>query len=239
VWSGVVPRLARTHRLYLVQVNGFGGDDPRANLQPGILDGVVAELHRLIAERKLQGAAMVGHSMGGLAALMLARAHPGDIGKVLIVDALPFVGSAFVPGSTVESVKPTAEAMRAQMAALHGKPFPPAMGEAIANNNALKPASRAQVAAWSARADMRVSAQAMYEDLMTDLRPELKAIATPLTVLVPWSAARGGEAPVLALYQREYAGTPNIRFQGIGDSGHFIMLDQPDAFARALADFLR
>ena len=28
VWDGVAPDLARDHTVYLVQVNGFGGDDP-------------------------------------------------------------------------------------------------------------------------------------------------------------------------------------------------------------------
>ena len=32
VWDGVVPGLAKTHRVYVVQVNGFGGDAPGANL---------------------------------------------------------------------------------------------------------------------------------------------------------------------------------------------------------------
>ncbi|RYD55735.1 MAG: alpha/beta hydrolase, partial [Sphingomonadales bacterium] len=119
VWDGVAPELARNHMVYLVQVNGFGGEDPRANLAPGVIDGVVADLHKLIGERKLAKPAVIGHSMGGLATLMLARTHPGDVGKAMIVDALPFVGTAFFPGATVESVKPQAEAMRAQMAGLY------------------------------------------------------------------------------------------------------------------------
>ncbi|MEP9358006.1 alpha/beta hydrolase [Sphingomonas sp. KR3-1] len=238
VWDGVAPELAKGHSVYLVQVNGFGGDAPGANLQPGILDGMVADLHKLIADRKLGRPAVVGHSLGGLVTLMLARVHPGDVGKALIVDALPFVGSAFFPGSTVESVKPQAEAMRAQMAGLYGQPFPAAVGQAIARQNALKPESQAKVAAWSAQADMRVSGQAIYEDLQTDLRPQLKDIATPITVLVPWTAMRGGEAAVLPLYKGEYAGAPHVTVIGVGDSGHFIMLDQPAAFQAALTAFL-
>ena len=31
VWDGIAPELARGHRVLLVQVNGFGGDDPGAN----------------------------------------------------------------------------------------------------------------------------------------------------------------------------------------------------------------
>ncbi|WP_262408623.1 alpha/beta fold hydrolase [Sphingomonas sp. JC676] len=237
VWDGVAPDLAKNHTVYLVQVNGFGGEDPRGNLQPGILPGMIDELHKLIVDHKLQGAAVVGHSMGGLAALMLAKAHPGDVGKALIVDALPFVGSAFVPGSTAETIKPFAEGARAQMAGLYGKPFPAAVGQAIAQRNALKPESQTQVAAWSAAADMRVAGQAMYEDMLIDLRGEMKSIATPITVIVPWTAARGGEEPTLAFYKAEYAGTPNISFKGIGDSGHFAMLDQPEAFKAALLAF--
>ena len=77
VWDGVVVDLARTHRVYLVQVNGFGGDDPRANLQPGILDGIVADLHTLVTRERLRDAAVVGHSMGGLVGLMLADRQVG------------------------------------------------------------------------------------------------------------------------------------------------------------------
>src|SRR4051812_21945752 len=61
-WEGVVPELAQTHRVYLVQVNGFGGDAPGANLKPGILEGVVADLDGYIAKNNIKGAAIVGHS---------------------------------------------------------------------------------------------------------------------------------------------------------------------------------
>jgi len=237
-WDGVVPELAKTHSVYLVQVNGFGGDDPRANLQPGILDGVVANLHTLIVSRKLGAAPLVGHSLGGLVSLMLARAHPEDVQKALIVDALPFIGVIFAPGATVDALKAQAAMMRNQMAGLYGKPFPDAVGQMIARQNALKPASREKLVGWSAKADMRVSGQALYEDMTTDLRPELAKIAAPVTVLVPWTDAMGGEEKVLGLYRAQYAGAPNATIRGVGDSGHFIMLDQPDVFARALAAFL-
>jgi len=237
-WDGVVPELIKNHRVYLVQVNGFGGDDPRGNLQPGILDGIVGDLHTLITEQKLGAVPVVGHSMGGLVSLMLARAHPEDVKKALIVDALPFISTIFAPAATAESIKPQAEMMRAQMAGLYGKPYPAQLAEMVARQNALQPAAREKVAAWSAKADMRVSGQAIYEDMITDLRPELPKIAAPITVLVPWIEAMGGEARVLGIYRAQYAGAPNVTIRGVGDSGHFIMLDQPAVFERALMTFL-
>ncbi len=238
VWDGVVPELAKSHAVYLVQVNGFGGDDPRANLQPGILDGVIADLHKLIADRKLEGAAVVGHSMGGLAGLMLARAHAGDVGKLMIVDSLPFVGEIFVPGATVATLEPQAKMFRDQMAGLHGKPMPEPVLRGIAANNALKPESQAKVIGWTRVADMRVAGQAMYEDMTTDLRGDMGAIATPMTVVYPWSEARMAKPRADAFYRAQYAKAPHVSYTAVGDSGHFVMLDQPEAFTAALNAFL-
>ena len=238
VWDGVAPELAKSHTVYLVQVNGFGGDAPGANLQPGILDGMVADLHNLIADRKLEDAAVVGHSMGGLVGLMLAKAHAGDVGKLMIVDSLPFVGEIFVPGATMAALEPQAKMFRDQMAAMYGKPVPDAVLQGIAANNALKPESQAKVIGWSRAADMRVAGQAMYEDMTTDLRADMGAITTPMTIVYPWSEARMPQARADAFYRAQYAKAPHVTYAAVGDSGHFIMLDQPLAFAAALNAFL-
>jgi len=237
VWDGVVPELARNHRVYVVQVNGFGGDAPGANLSPGILEGVVADLHTLIGKERIAGTAVVGHSMGGLVALMLAKAHPGDAGRLMIVDSLPFIGTLFAPTATVAMVEPRAKAMRDAQVASYGKPVDAAFAQATADRLALKPEPRAKVAAWVKAADPRVSGQAMYEDMTTDLRPAMKVIATPITLVYPWAASGLSEAQAKALYTAAYAGAPNVRLVGIGDAAHFVMLDQPAAFQAAVEGF--
>lgn len=238
VWDGVVPALAKSHRVYVVQVNGFDGDAAGANLSPGVLDGIVADLHALIAKEKIAGTAVVGHSMGGLVALMLAKAHPADAGKLMIVDSLPFIGALFSPAATVAMIEPRAKAMRDMQAARYGKPADEAMATATANQLASKPASRAKVLSWVKAADPRVSAQAMYEDMITDLRPAMKQIATPITLVYPWSDAGPTKAAADALYKAAYADAPHVTFVDVSDAAHFVMLDQPAAFDAALTDFL-
>lgn len=236
VWDGVAPMLARTHKVILVQVNGFGGGDPGANLKPGLLDGIVADLDGYIARNKLQGAAVVGHSLGGLLGLMLARAHPGDVGKLMIVDSLPWFGMLFGPTATVAMVEPQARAMRDKMAADYASPDP-ANAEKVATSLALKPASRAAVTGWVMKADARVSAEAMYEDMTTDLRGDLARIATPITMLYPRSA--GLPAAVAdPFYTGAYRAAPHVTMVPVDDSAHFIMLDQPEAFMQALTAFV-
>jgi len=104
VWAGIAPELARNHRVLLVQVNGFGGDDPGANNGENILDGVVADLVAYFRDHGIEHPAIIGHSMGGLIGMMLAKTHQERVGRLMIVDALPFFGVLVSPTATPETV---------------------------------------------------------------------------------------------------------------------------------------
>ncbi|PJI88153.1 alpha/beta hydrolase [Sphingomonas koreensis] len=236
VWDEIAPELAKTHKILLVQVNGFGGDDPGANLKPGVTDGVIADV---LADAKARNAgkpAVIGHSYGGLIAMMMAARHPDRIGRVMVVDALPFIGKIFDPASTPASIEPRAAQMRTMMAASYDRaraaPVVTADPGGIWSNN---PDGRIRVANWSSKADARVVAQAMYEDMVTDIGPELgKVTARPFTILY---AAGVGEARAKALWEPPFAGTP-AKLVAVPDSYHFIMLDQPARFAAEVKAFL-
>jgi len=238
VWDGVVPGIAKNHRVYVVQVNGFAGDAPGANLSPGILDGIVEDLHTLIARENITGTAIVGHSMGGLVALKLAEKHRADPGRIMIVEGLPFIGTLFSPAATVAMVEPQAKAMRDAQVASYGKPVSDAAAQAIAERLALKPVARALVSSWAKAADPRVSGAAMYEDMTSDLRPVMKTIATPITLVYPWSAGGPTKPQADALYRAAYKDAPHVSFVDIGEAGHFVRLDQPVAFEEAVGAFL-
>ena len=237
VWDDVAPTLAQTHRVILVQINGFAGDDPRGNLVPGVLDGVIADLHDYLTREKLTGAAIVGHSLGGLIAMKLAILHPADAGRLMIVDSLPFYGRLFGPTMTPAMLEPRAAAMRDAIKGRYGQAADVAGAEAVADQMALKPESRAKVKAYAVASDPRVTAQAMYEDLTVDLTPQLSRIGVPVTVVVPYHDALP-QAQVDALYRSAYTGTPDLSMVEIGDAAHFVMLDQPQRFAAAMTVFL-
>lgn len=240
-WDGVTPELAKAHTVYLVQVNGFGGDDPRANLKPGVLNGIVADLTVLIAQQKLEDPAVVGHSMGGLVGLMLAARQPASVGRVMVVDALPWFGVLMAqPGIelTVAMIEPRAAQMRDTVAASYGKPPSKAAAEANVASLTRKPESRARATAWAMAADPRVTALALYEDLITDMRGELGAIRAPVTIVYAWNDQYPLKERADAFFRGQYAAIPHARYAGVGDSAHFVMLDQPEAFAAALTAFL-
>jgi pimeloyl-ACP methyl ester carboxylesterase len=241
VWNGVVPELARTHTVYLVQVNGFAGDAPGANLAPGIIDGMVADLHSYLTREETGPVKLIGHSLGGLAGLMFARKHADQVEELMVVDALPFFPVLFARGGeapTAATVEPMARMMRDSIAARYGKPTDAAVFKAEVERLALKAESRTIVASWAAAADPRVTAQLLYEDLTTDFRPDLAGIKTRITLVYPWSETGFGNERTAAFYRQQYAAAPNSAFVGIADSGHFAMLDQPERFAKALTAFV-
>lgn len=239
-WDGTWERLATDHKVYLVQVNGFGGSEPLANLKPGLLDGIVADLNTLIARDKLTKPALMGHSMGGLVGMMLAARHPDSLGRLMIVDSLPYFGVLMAPGMnvTVADVQPRAAMMRDAVAAGYGKPANPAAIEQNLQGMTLKPENLVRMRKWAAAADPRVTAQALYEDLTTDMRGELGKITVPVTVAYAWNETYPRKEQAAQFYAAQYAGLTGVKLAGIGPAAHFVMLDQPALFDKALDAFL-
>lgn len=237
VYASEAKLLVPSYRLHLLQIAGFAGEAAGPNASGPILGPVVEQLHQYIVINHLEHVPVIGHSMGGLLALMLADAHPGDASKLLIVDALPFYGLVFNPAATVEMLRPQAQAMHDGMIAMPAEQF--AAGQpAFSARLAASPEGQKAVTTAALASDRTVFANAMLEDLGTDLRPRLAGIKTPATVLYSYTAAQGAQSEVAALYTSSYAGMPNVQFTRIDNSMHFIMYDQPAAFHSAVLSFL-
>lgn len=237
VWRAQADALAQTHRVHLVQVAGFAGEAAPASTD-AMLEPLVEELAAYIESYTPGQAAVIGHSMGGLTGLILARRHPERVSRVMIVDSLPFFSAIFGPQATAAGVEPQARAMRDQLIALDDASF--AAQQAMGVGRLVKTAERrAEVVQWSVASDRRAFAQAMYEVMTTDMRGEVANVTVPLTIVYAYDAAMGPEAMIDALYRGGFGPAPRATFVRIDGSYHFIMFDQPAAFQAAVADFLR
>ncbi|HTU13245.1 MAG TPA: alpha/beta hydrolase [Allosphingosinicella sp.] len=251
VWDGVRPALRARYRLHLIQLRGFG-EPAGPNATGPVLEPFVAALAAYIADNRLARPAVIGHGLGGLGALLLGARRPDLPGRIMVVDALPFIGAMAGPEATVESVTPLAEQIRdglVEQAATtppeFDRPAPDcAAPDADPGENQQaerlsgRPAGRCLVAHWVRRSDLRVVGQARYDAFVTDLRPALARIAAPVTLVYPQDdgAMPAGEAE--ALYRGAYAGAARLTLVAVPDSQHFIMLDQPERFRAALEAFL-
>lgn len=240
VWDGTGDALKEDGKLHLVQIRGFG-DAPGMNVDGPVLAPFVSELADYIRTEIIAkgrpAPVIIGHSLGGLAALMIGTEHPELAGKLIVVDALPFIGPIFRIAS-VDAIRPQAQAMAAATRAT----VPQSDETQDADPGAFSQAGflsksvsgRTQVARWTRLAHPHVMAQALYDDMVTDVRPELSKIKAPLTVLYADDASVMPTGMVDALYAAEYKNNSSTKLVKISDSRHFIMLDQPGQFHAAL-----
>lgn len=236
VWDRAVASLGGRYRVHRIQIAGFGGEPARGNAEGPVLAPVVEELHAYIAAGHIERPFVVGHSIGGLMMLMLAERHPEDVGKAMIVDALPFFGALFGPQATAQSVAPQAAALRDGIAAMTDDAFRAQQTATIASL-VMTDSARPALVADSMASDRGVVARALYDDITTDARPALPSIGARLTIVYAVNPGAPDSA-YGALVRASYAGAVRIRFEPVEPSYHFIMLDQPDRFNGLLAAFL-
>ncbi len=236
-WRGLAQALSGRHRLHLIQVSGFAGA-PAPDGDGAVWAPMVDEAARYIREQGLERPAFIGHSMGGASGLMLAQRHPDLIGRVMVVDALPFFSALFGPQVTAASAEPFAAAAHDQVLAADDAAYA-RMQQGTAATMVADEAARAEVLAWSMASDRGFTARALREIMTTDLREGLADMTTPVTVLYAWHTAMNMPASQTdALYAREYAGLPGARLVRVDEALHFIMLDQPEAFLAQVEAFL-
>lgn len=247
VWRPQAERLKAQYRVHLVQIRGFG-EPAGPNAEGPVLDPFVADLAQYISANRIRQPAVIGHSLGGLSALMLAARHPALPGRVMVVDAVPFIGTLFDPNATAAAIAPRAAQMKAGMLAQGSGWAPPSAapdctavtGEAPAMPGAMARSLKGlcQIRGWMAASDPRVGAQAMEDDMVTDLREGIAAITAPLTVVYGRDARVMPGDRFAAIYGQAYARAPQARLVPVEDSLHFVMLDQPDALDREIRTFL-
>ena len=240
IWEGLTQRLKDRYRVHRVHVQGFAGAPAEDNATGPVSAPVAEELARYIAEQGLGKPVVIGHSMGGTIGMMLAARHPDSVGKLMVVDMIPFMGAMFgAPGATAESVAPVADQIYAGMANAPREAYDAQAAASIAGMIRTE-ALRAGPIRDMETSDQQVAAAAFRELIVTDLRPELARISAPTTVLyVTFNDARMTPEITDAIYQASFAGLPGVELKRIDDSAHFIMLDQPEAFAAEVEAFLR
>lgn len=237
VWRAEAERLSATHRVHMVQLAGFAGE-PWVHGDGPFVQPVIDELARYIDEAGLEAPAVIGHSMGGMSALMLAQQYPALVGKVMSVDSLPFFSALFGPQVTVDTARPFAEQAAAGTLAADDASFRAGQVQGAAGY-ANDPATRAAMVEWGMASDRQALATAIKEVMLTDLRPALPAMTTPVWAVYA-ADTNGGASPAMAdaLWQREYATLPGVTLIRVDDSRHFIMADRPERFSQIVDRFL-
>lgn len=221
IWSSLVARL-EGHRLHLVHVNGFAKRPAGANATGPLLDPLATDLARYIKAQGLRAPVIIGHSMGGMLALMLGLRTDVRPARIMVVDMLPD-GAAMLGG--------TAQGYGYLAAQLNGYFTGTKAGRQMLTDMVRQtPGGR--------DSDPRVIAQALTELAQMDLTTKVRALTCPLTVIPALPGTSQLDSAQVQRYRAAYAGVKALTLAGIGPSAHQIMLDQPDKFVAVVKKFL-
>lgn len=214
-WRGIAAGLARTHRVLSVDLRNHGRS-PRA---PDMSYAALADdLLALIERTGLRRPYVVGHSMGGKAAMALALVAPYAVSGVSVIDVAPLT---YVDRLTHQ---------------VHG------MLDAMARVTPHTAAADALLAQWlMPRADsghLYVDGQCFLPAIAMSLHG-LCGFPSPLrhlTTALPLHAIVGSRSDCVqpasaALYQPMF---PNVRIDVIDGAGHWVHADRPQALLACL-----
>jgi len=220
----VKPELSKSHRLWLVNLPGYGGSAPAG----AKLEDYADRLAGLFAALKLSaGATVLGNGFGGFVALALAIRHGTLFDRLIIADSL-----AAFPAPAKEPFRIMAEKVRengmggvldAAVRRMFPEPFIAAHPEIVAERKASL-----------ARADPECFARACLALAEVDFRPALVKIKNR-TLVMAGALDQTTPAALARELAHEISGA---EFQEIPDCGHCPQIEKPAEFTVAVRGFL-
>ncbi|MEM7575386.1 MAG: alpha/beta hydrolase [Bacteroidota bacterium] len=240
VWTATLQELHANYHCHALTLAGFAQQKPLD--QDSSFLPLVQEAMTSYLETFEQPVTLIGHSLGGFLGLAVALERPELVERLIIVDAYPFYSSAMQPGITVDQVRGQADFYRQSLKAMNKEYYAQQQKQTIP---ILVRDSLGQelVLRWSLASDQSTVAQAMYELMTTDLRPQLSALNVPTLVLGAGASGQDYGLTQEALLERiaaEYAAAMDqVNIELAPNAYHFIMLDEPAWFMEQVQEFLK
>jgi pimeloyl-ACP methyl ester carboxylesterase len=217
--AGVATCLAPFFRVLSVDLPGFGWSQA-----PPVAWGVADyadHVRQLLDDVRIERAALLGHSFGGRTAIRLASRHPERVGRLILVAS---AGVRPRRGPRYYARVAIAKALR-RVVALPGLE---GMGSRLLSRWQAKVGSRDYLAAGRLR-------PTLVKVVNEDLTPALGLIQAP-TLLLWGDQDQEVRRPAMEVMA---ARIPGARLHVLPGAGHFPFQDAPEAFCRAVQEFLQ
>ena len=237
-FEDLAAHLAPRYRVIVPDVRGRGLSARDPNFSNYQIPVYLADLQRLLAGLGAARVAIIGTSMGGLMAMVLAATQPALVGSIVLNDVGPEVDPAGLErirgyAGQAAPVRDWAGAV-AQVRAVYGPALP-----------GIDEARLMKLARASYREDERGVPQPDADPLIAEPFKDTSKAAPDLWPLwgaiarVPMLALRGAQSDILsaatlARMQRE---KPDLRTLNVANRGHAPLLDEPECTA-AIDEFL-
>jgi pimeloyl-ACP methyl ester carboxylesterase len=219
VWRAQLDRLRSSRRVVAYDQRGHGGSAPPRDGAYTIA-ALADDLDAVIRGLGLRRVVLVGHSMSGAVLSAWAGDHPAQVAGLVYVDAVgDFRG---IPRADLEAAIEADRAFLADPLSRH-RTYQEMLGDKA------RPATRAAVLASVDRLDPAAFPALRRSLFAFEVGARLDAVAAPRVAI----EAEGSDFPVMA--SRVIPGARRVVLPGVS---HWLMLDDPGAFGRALDEAL-
>ncbi|HEX7599893.1 MAG TPA: alpha/beta fold hydrolase [Polyangia bacterium] len=223
MWRKTAAALAGRAQVITPDMRGFGESDisPEGFSIADLADDVAALLDTLNLSRATVG----GMSMGGYVALAFAQRHPNRLISLILADTKAAADTAEARLGREAAITLVE---RQGVSALLEKQIPWLISAAASDS------LHAEVRALGEQPARTVIAALRALRDRPDRTAELRSIAVPTLVVGGTDDALSPPAEIMALA----AAIPHARIAQIAGAGHLSNLENPDAFAATLAEFI-
>jgi pimeloyl-ACP methyl ester carboxylesterase len=219
----------RGPRTLLVDLLGFGLSDKPEDFSYTLDDQ--ADTLMALLEARASPARLIGHSLGGAIAVLVAARRPDLISKLVVAEG------NLDPGGGPMSLAIVAQSEEEYVRKGFRRSLDEMRKEARANPSSIFAATLGVQALASPRAMYR-TARALVELTRPTIREQLIRLDRPRTFIVgAWTVA-AEEKPPSGEAGEGLKGT-GVRVLTVPDAGHPMMFQNPDGFAAAIGDALQ
>jgi 3-oxoadipate enol-lactonase len=231
MWEPNIEALSAGHRLILWEPRGHARSDSPENPQSVTFAHWVSDLYDLMDHLGLGHAVVGGLSLGAGIATRFTLNHPERVRALIIVDSSSASGLPLGVDNVVLRAKSIEVTLKGGMDAM--AEFAIASNPNVAGRLKLDPGARKEVFDYYRMLTPIGYANALRALLQMDyITDRLSEITVP-TLLVC-----GDEDPSLGPMREIQKRIPHARFALLSLAGHFANRDRPDAFNRAVVEFL-
>jgi pimeloyl-ACP methyl ester carboxylesterase len=213
-WADQVPALAKEFRVITVDLPGHGKSPLPADGKLS-MELFARAVEAVRAEANASPVVLVGHSMGTPVIIQHALTYPKTVAAMVFVDGLVSMGNRKGPGPTLDGPEGT-RAREAMVKGMASKAMAPGVEDKVMKMMMAPPGATATGAM-----------NAMLEP--ADWREA--TLAMPILGLYAEKSNLGNRAYIKAHF-------PNLEYNELPGTSHFLMMEKPEDFNRALVLFL-
>lgn len=232
-WLGVAPKLAETFTLFLVDLRNHGSSPHDSEMSYSVMADDLAEF---FDGQKLDRANLIGHSMGGKAAMQFALNYPERVEKLVVVDISPRASP--LDHEEIFRALLAFDLRRYQSRQQMEEALAPEIPDLVVRRFLLKNLRPVRAASPSASShfEWRIPLEILFEAY-----PNIcEAIPSHAPFPGPALFVRGGKSHYIAenglpQIQKLF---PHARIETIATAGHWVHADAPEEFLRRVSPFL-